>query len=163
MASHIEITGADGGLSNWPRVAQQARQHPEVVAAAPFVQAQGMLSAGEAVRGVMVRGILPEYEDTVADFRQHIKRGSLDDLQPGRFGIVLGGDLARTLGVTVGDKVTLIAPQGVVTPAGVVPRLKSCEVVGIFDIGMYEYDAGLALLRLEDAQAIFRLLRCASP
>jgi lipoprotein-releasing system permease protein len=157
VASHIEITGADGGLSNWPRVAQQARQHPEVVAAAPFVQAQGMLSAGEAVRGVMVRGILPEYEDTVADFRQHIKRGSLDDLQPGRFGIVLGGDLARTLGVSVGDKVTLIAPQGVVTPAGVVPRLKSCEVVGIFDIGMYEYDAGLALLRLEDAQAIFRL------
>jgi lipoprotein-releasing system permease protein len=96
-------------------------------------------------------------EDRVADFRKTIKSGSLDDLRPGEFGVVLGADLARMLRVFVGDKVTLIAPQGTVTPAGVVPRLKSFRVVGIFDVGMYEYDSGLALVHLEDAQKLYQM------
>jgi lipoprotein-releasing system permease protein len=109
------------------------------------------------VRGALVRGVLPDMEDRVADFRKTIKSGSLDDLRPGEFGVVLGADLARMLRVFVGDKVTLIAPQGTVTPAGVVPRLKSFRVVGIFDVGMYEYDSGLALVHLEDAQKLYQM------
>jgi lipoprotein-releasing system permease protein len=125
--------------------------------AAPFVQAQGMLSFGQSVRGAMVRGILPDEEDKVADFRAHIKEGQARFLQPDAFNIVLGSELARALGVFPGDKVTVIAPQGVVTPAGVVPRLKTFTVSGIFEVGMFEYDSGLALIRMEDAQKLYRM------
>jgi len=157
VASHIQITGINGELANWPALAAQAMQHPEVRAAAPFVQSQAMFTVDGGVKGALVRGILPEQEDRVADFRQSIKSGSLDDLKPGGFGVILGADLARSLRVFIGDKVTLIAPQGTVTPAGVVPRLKSFHVVGIFEVGMYEYDSGLALIHLEDAQRLYRM------
>ncbi len=118
---------------------------------AAFVRAVG------DAKGALVRGILPDQEDRVADFRQTIKSGSLDDLRPGEFGVVLGADLARSLRVFVGDKVTAIAPQGTVTPAGVIPRLKSLKVVGIFEVGMYEYDSGLALIHLSDAQKLYQM------
>ena len=157
VASHVQITGINGELADWPAVAAQAAQHPEVRATAPFVQGQAMFSFEGGVRGALVRGVLPDQEDRVADFRKTIKSGSLDDLRPGEFGVVLGADLARMLRVFVGDKVTLIAPQGTVTPAGVVPRLKSFRVVGIFDVGMYEYDSGLALVHLEDAQKLYQM------
>jgi len=157
VVSHIEISGANGEMSGWERVAEQAAKQPQVIAAAPFVQAQGMLSYGQSVRGALVRGILPDREDKVADFRPHMKSGSLDALTPDSFNIVLGSELARALGVFVGDKVTLIAPQGVVTPAGVVPRLKTFKVVGLFEVGMFEYDNGLALIRMEDAQKLYRM------
>jgi len=116
-----------------------------------------MLSFDEAVRGTMVRGVIPALEDTVADFGQHMKAGSFEALQPGRFGMILGRDLALALRVGLGDKVTLIAPQGLVTPAAVLPRVKQFEVVGIFEAGMYEYDSGLALIHLVDAQALYRM------
>ncbi len=157
VVSHVQISGANGEMSDWQRVAEQAATHPQVTATAPFVQAQGMLSYGQSVRGALVRGILPDREDKVADFRQHMKSGSLDLLTPDSFNIILGAELARALGVFVGDKVTLIAPQGVVTPAGVVPRLKTFNVVGLFEVGMFEYDNGLALIRLEDAQRLYRM------
>ncbi|HNH24334.1 MAG TPA: lipoprotein-releasing ABC transporter permease subunit, partial [Accumulibacter sp.] len=157
VVSHVQITGADGEISGWQAVAADAATQPNVLAAAPYVQAQGMLAYGQAVRGAMVRGILPDQEDKVADFRPHIKSGQLDALQPDSFNIILGSELARALGVFVGDRVTLIAPQGVVTPAGVVPRLKTFTVAGIFEVGMFEYDSGLALIRLEDAQLLYRL------
>ncbi len=157
VASHIQITGIDGGLSNWPALAEQAKRHPEVLKAAPFVQSQGMFSVDGGVKGALIRGIEPELEDGVADFRQHITSGSLDALQPGAFGVVLGGDLARSLKVFVGDKLTLIAPQGTVTPAGVVPRVRAFKVVGIFEVGMYEYDSGLALIHLQDAQRLYQM------
>ena len=157
VASHIEINGMGGELPNWLEVGRQALQHPEVKAAAPYVQSQAMLSRDQEVRGVMVRGIIPDLEDKVADFRRHMQSGSLDDLKPGEFGIILGSELARALGAFVNDKVTLIAPQGTVTPAGVVPRLRSFKVVGIFEAGMYEYDSGLALIDLVDAQTLYRL------
>ena len=112
---------------------------------APFVNAQGMLAAGQAVRGSVVRGILPEREEQVAEIGLHMRAGKLDALKAGEFGIVLGSELARALGVLTGDKVALIAPQGLVTPAGVIPRLKQFTVVGVFEIGMFEYDSGLAL------------------
>jgi len=157
VASHIQITGINGELSDWPAIAAQAAQHPEVRAAAPFVQSQAMFTVEGGVKGALVRGILPDQEDRVADFRQTIKSGSLDDLRPGEFGVVLGADLARALRVFTGDKVTLIAPQGTVTPAGVMPRLKSFRVVGIFEVGMYEYDSGLALIHMGDAQKLYQM------
>ncbi|MGL5630844.1 MAG: lipoprotein-releasing ABC transporter permease subunit [Azovibrio sp.] len=157
VASHIQIQGMDGELYNWPQVAQDASKHPKVLAAAPFVQAQSMLSVDQEVKGVLVRGIEPALEEKVADFGEHMRSGSLDNLKSGEFGIVLGSDLARSLRVFMGDKVTVIAPQGSVTPAGVVPRLRAFTVVGVFEVGMYEYDSSLALIHMEDAQRLYRL------
>ncbi len=157
VASHIQVTGIDGGLEHWQSIAAGVEKHPEVRATAPFVQSQGMFSVDGEVKGALIRGIVPEQEDRVADFRKTIKSGSLDDLKPGEFGVVLGADLARSLHVFTGDKLTLIAPQGTVTPAGVVPRVRSFKVVGIFEVGMYEYDSGLALIHLQDAQRLYQM------
>jgi len=157
VASHLEITGANNLLSNWQSLASQVRAQPEVKASAPYIMAQGMLSYGQSVQGVLVRGVLPAEEDKVADLGKHMKAGSLADLHPGEFGVVLGADLAMSLGVTIGDKVVLMAPQGQFTPAGVVPRIKQFKVVGLFQIGMYEYDAGLALIHMDDAAKLYRM------
>jgi len=157
VVSHVQILGADGRLSDWRRVEREALRNPHVVAAAPYVNAQGLLTYGQAVRGTVVRGILPQSEERVAEFGSHMRAGSLLALKPGGFGIVLGFDLARALGAYPGDKVVLIAPQGLVTPAGVIPRLKQFTVVGIFDIGFAEADAALALINLEDAQRLFQM------
>ena len=157
VVSHVQISGANGDMADWEAVAKQSLSEPRVLAAAPYVQEQGMLSFGQSVRGAIVRGILPDLEDKVADFRSHMKEGSLDSLAPDSFNIVLGSELARALGVYVGDRLTLIAPQGVVTPAGVVPRLKTFTVSGLFEVGMFEYDSVLALIRMEDAQRLYRL------
>ena len=157
VASHVQISSIDNRLPDWRSVAALAAQHPRVRATAPFVQAQAMLSAGQAVRGAVVRGILPEEEEKVADIGQHMRSGSLADLRPGEFGVILGADLARALGVLPGDKVALVAPQGLVTPAGVIPRLKQFTVVGSFEVGMADADAGLALVHLRDAQTLYQL------
>jgi len=157
VASHVQITSIDNRLPDWRSIAALAAQHPRVRATAPFVQGQAMLAAGQAVRGALVRGILPEEEEKVADIGQHMRSGSLADLRPGEFGIVLGADLARGLGVLPGDKVALVVPQGLVTPAGVIPRLKQFSVVGSFEVGMVDADAGLALVHLRDAQTLYQL------
>ncbi len=157
VASHIQISGANGELAAWAKTASQAAQNPRVLAAAPYVAAQGMLSFDQLVRGVMVRGVLPVAEEKVADFEQHMKSGHLADLRAGEFGIILGSELARALQVFTGDKVTLIAPQGLVTPAAVLPRVKQFKVIGIFEVGMYEYDSGMALIHLSDAQKLYRM------
>ena len=157
VASHIQITGPDNTLASWHAIADQARGNEQVVAAAPYVSAQGLLSSGNTVRGAYIRGIIPDAEEKVADLAQHMKAGSLAALQPGGFGIVLGIELARALSVLVGDKVVLIAPQGQVTPAGILPRLRQFTVVGIFAVDHYEYDSGLALVDMEDAQKLYRM------
>lgn len=157
VASHIQISAMNGQLPDWELVAAQAKQHPEVRESAPFVQSQGMFSVDGEVKGALIRGIIPDLEDGVADFRQTIKSGSLDALRSGEFGVVLGADLARSLKVFTGDKVTLIAPQGTVTPAGVVPRVRAFTVVGIFEVGMFEYDSSLALIHLQDAQRLYQM------
>ena len=157
VASHVQITGASGGLADWQRVAEQSLRTKEVVAAAPYVMAQGLISNRQTVQGSVVRGILPDDEDKVAEIGMHMKAGSLSALKPGKFGIVLGSELALSIGARVGDKIVVIAPQGQVTPAGIMPRLKQFDVVGIFEVGMYEYDAGLALIQLEDAQKLYRM------
>ena len=157
VASHVQLSGPGNQLEDWAAVAQKASAHPQVRAAAPYVNAQGMLSFGSAVRGSVVRGILPDREAAVAEIGSHMLAGRLEALVPGEFGIVLGSELARALAVMVGERVTLIAPQGLVTPAGIVPRLKQFRVVGIFEVGMFEYDSGLALVHLEDAQRLYQM------
>ena len=157
VASHVQISGAGGQLDDWAGVAREAARHPQVLAAAPYINAQGLLTHGSAVRGALVRGVLPEQEDKVADFAKHMRGGSLDALRPDQFRIVLGIELARALGVRLGDKVVLLAPQGQVTPAGILPRLRQFTVAGIFGVDHYEYDSGLALIHLADAQKLYRL------
>jgi len=159
VASHIEIEAFEGNarVTNWQQVIEEASRHPEVLAAAPYVNEQGMLMLGETVRGAQIRGILPGLEGNVANFGNQMQVGSLKALQPGEFGIILGRDLARALGAKPGSKVTLIAPQGMVTPAAVMPRVRQFEVVGIFDAGMSQYDSVLALVHLADAQALYRM------
>ena len=156
VASHVQLLGAGNRLEDWQSVAALAGEHPRVRASAPFVNAQGMLANGQLVRGSVVRGILPAREEQVAEIGRHMRSGKLEALRAGEFGIVLGSDLARALGALPGDKVALIAPQGQVTPAGVIPRLKQFTVVGLFEIGMHEFDSALALVHLEDAQKLFQ-------
>ncbi len=157
VASHLEITGANNQLNHWRLLASQVESQPQVKASAPYVMAQGMLSFGQGVQGAIVRGVLPNEEDKVADIGKHMKAGSLTDLHAGEFNIVLGADLAMLLGASIGDKVVLMAPQGQFTPAGVVPRIKQFKVVGLFQIGMYEYDAGLAFIHMDDAAKLYRM------
>ncbi len=158
VVSHIEIYAQDGAaLPDAAHTLWQARQNLQVVGAAPFIAAQALLARGEDMRGVLVRGIDPVLEPEVTELGNPEQRAALQRLQTGKFGVVLGSELARALGVRVGDPVTLIAPSGQLTPAGVVPRLKQMEVLGTFDSGHFEYDSTLALVHWEDAARIFRL------
>lgn len=157
VASHLEITGSNNQLADWQRVAEFTSRAHHVLASAPYITAQGMLSYDQGVQGAIIRGIVPTAEDKVADLGSHMKAGSLNDLRAGEFGIILGADLAYALGAQIGDKVVVMAPQGQFTPTGVVPRLKQFTLVGLFQIGMYEYDAGLALIHMDDAAKLYRM------
>ena len=157
VLAHIEVFDASGAMPDWEATAKEAFRNKEVKGAAPYVAAQAMMTHGETVRGVIIRGVLPQEEPKVSDVASQVREGNFNDLKPGEFNIVLGGELARGLQVGVGDKVTLIAPQGQVTPAGVLPRLKQFTVVGIFEAGHYEYDSTLAFMQIEDAERMFRL------
>jgi lipoprotein-releasing system permease protein len=156
VASHVEIQGFPA-LKDSGAVTRVARSMPHVVGSAPYVTGQAMLSVGDANRGVLIRGIDPAQEQTVADIGSHMRRGTLASLTPGSFNMVLGSETARALGVRVGDSVVAITPQGVVTPAGMLPRIKSFTVSGIFEIGMFEFDSGLAYVNLDDAERLYRL------
>ncbi|MEY4712075.1 MAG: hypothetical protein RIS88_1525 [Pseudomonadota bacterium] len=158
VVSHIEVYGPGGDVLPDPEGAlAQVRGHPQVVAAAPFVAAQALLARGEDMRGTLVRGIDPALEPEITELAMSLRNTALKRLVPGDFGIVVGRDLARQLGIREGDPVTLIAPSGQVTPAGFVPRLKQMVVVGVFDSGHFEYDNGLVLMHQDDAMRLFRL------
>ncbi|MDR0674041.1 MAG: lipoprotein-releasing ABC transporter permease subunit [Zoogloeaceae bacterium] len=157
VAAHVQIEGTEGRLRDWRAVAETAVTHPMTLAVAPYVQAQSMLAANHEVRGILARGILPAEEENVADFAGYMKAGNLADLRSGGFGLVLGVEVARALRVQRGDKVTVIAPQGMTTPLGMTPRMKAFTVVGIFEAGMFEYDSALALMHLEDAQRLYQM------
>ncbi|HZZ95306.1 MAG TPA: lipoprotein-releasing ABC transporter permease subunit [Usitatibacter sp.] len=156
-AAHIQVFSEEGGVASWPSLAETLARHPEVTAVAPFVQGQGLLSTGTTVRGVFVRGVEPALENRVADFAQHMRMGSLDSLKSGEFNIVIGIGIARGLHLAVGDRVTLISPQGQVTPAGLMPRLKQFTVGGVFSMDHNEYDSALALINMHDAQVLYRM------
>ncbi|RYF00250.1 MAG: lipoprotein-releasing ABC transporter permease subunit [Oxalobacteraceae bacterium] len=157
VLAHIEVSDANGALPDWQQTAKEAFLDKDVKGAAPYVAGQAMMTRDDTVRGVVVRGVLPEEEPKVSDVAGQIKQGSFNDLRAGEFNIVLGLELARSMRARVGDKVTLIAPQGQVTPAGVIPRLKQFTVVAIFEAGHFEFDSSLAFMHLDDAQAMFRL------
>ena len=158
VISHVEVVANDGAaLPALEQTIAQIKNHPQVRGAAPFIAAQGLLGRGEDLKGAILRGIDPARESEVTELAAALPKATLDRLVAGEFGIVLGLELARSLGVRTGDVVTLIAPSGQVTPAGITPRLKQMKVVGVFDSGHYEYDAGLAMLHVDDAAKIFRL------
>ena len=158
VISHIEVFAPGGAALADPQLTlQEIRANPNVVGAATFIAAQALLARGEDMKGAIVRGIDPALEGQVSDLEAQLKDSALPKLIAGQFGVVLGGELARALGVREGDAVTLIAPSGQVTPAGVVPRLKQLTVVGTFDSGHFEYDSALVLLHQDDAARIFRL------
>ena len=162
VISHVELMSYDGqGLADWQAVAQRVRDMPEVgpriAGAAPFVLSQALIARGEEMRGTIVRGIDPQREAEITPLAaQLLKQGVSTRLRSGEWGMVIGGELARQLGVREGDKLTLVAPGGQVTPAGTTPRLKSFTVVGIFHAGHYEYDSGLVLIDIDDAARLFR-------
>ncbi|MGV6859712.1 MAG: lipoprotein-releasing ABC transporter permease subunit [bacterium] len=155
MASHVKVSEWDGKLSNWQEVQQAVKQNPHVVGSAPLVSFEGMLNKGEQVSGALMTGIDPAEEPKVSDVGGFMKVGKLSDLKPGKYNIILGQELANTMGVSVGSKVTVITPQATVTPAGVLPRLRRFTVVGIFSVGMYEYDRGTAFVHMRDAAKLF--------
>ncbi|MBI2749108.1 MAG: lipoprotein-releasing ABC transporter permease subunit [Burkholderiales bacterium] len=158
VVSHVEVYAAGGmALPDVNATLSQVRANPEVIGAAPFIATQALLARGEDMKGALVRGIDPALEPSVTDVAGGAQTAALAQLQPGAFGVVLGSELARSLGVRTGDRVTLVAPSGQVTPAGVVPRLKQMTVVGTFDSGHFEYDSTLAMVHVDDAAKIFRL------
>jgi lipoprotein-releasing system permease protein len=157
VLAHIEVSDANGALPDWQQTAREAFMDKDVKGAAPYVAGQAMMTRDDTVRGVVVRGVLPAEEPKVSDVAGQIKQGDFNDLRAGEFNIVLGLELARSMRARVGDKVTLIAPQGQVTPAGVIPRLKQFTVVGIFEAGHFEFDSSLAFMHMDDAEKMFRL------
>ena len=157
MTSHATISGFDGTLKDWRSLKSVALENPKVVGVAPFVEAQAMLTRGTAVRGVLIRGVLPEEEPAVSRVGEFMKSGDLSALRSGEFGIVLGRYVARALSAGVGTKVTLVAPRAKVTPAGILPRLRRFTVVGVFEVGATQYDSAVALVNLEDASRVFQL------
>jgi len=157
MVSHATVSDFSGRLRDWRSLQARIAPLPEVVGTAPYVEGQAMIARGEVVSGVLVRGVDPAEEPRVSDVGEHMVSGRLSDLQPGRYRIVLGAELARALGVVPGDKVILVAPEATVTPAGILPKLRRFTVSGIFEVGMGDYDRGVALVHLADAQRLFRL------
>lgn len=157
VLSHIEIVNLAGPVDHWAeRTAEIEKRSPEVIAGAPFVSGQALLSTGSTVRGAMVRGIDPAAEPKVSDLAQAVRLGRITDLKPGKFQIILGQDLARALGAMPGDKVTLIVPKGNMTPAGFVPRMKQMTVAAVVQSGHYEFDSTLALMHVDDAAVLYR-------
>lgn len=157
MASHATIQALDGSLKDWERVSRRVEEtDSRILAVAPYVAGEAMLSAYGNISGALVRGIDPVAEPRVAQIGEHMIRGSLDDLESGAFRIILGYELAIQLGARVGDNVVLMAPQASVTPAGVLPRMRRFVVAGLFEVGMYEFDRSTAFIHLDDARAVFQ-------
>jgi lipoprotein-releasing system permease protein len=157
MASHASITTYGGQLQDWEGLSRQLDGHERLVAAAPYVRGESMLSNGKRVSGALLRGVLPGLEGGVSDVVDHIKGGQLDLLREGEYGIILGNELAIALGAGMGDAITVVSPHVSVGPTGIMPRLRRFTVVGIFEVGMYEYDRGVALVHIRDAAKLFRL------
>ena len=153
---HIEIFDASGGLADWKATALEVQKNKAVIGTAPYVDAQAMIINDGVMRGVVLRGILPEEEPKVSIVATKIKAGKLTDLRAGEFNIILGIELARAMHVGIGDKVTLAAPESQLTPAGMVPRLKGFTVVAVFEAGHFEFDSGMAFIHINDAEKFFR-------
>jgi lipoprotein-releasing system permease protein len=153
---HVEVFSTDGAIADWRAVAAKTSTVKGVIGVAPTVTGQAMVSRDEVLKGVMVRGVLPSDEGRVSDLPAQMRRGSLDELKPGGFGVVVGRNLANALGVQIGDKMTVLPPTGTATPAGLFVGAKAFTLVGVFDSGSYEYDSGMVLMHVDDAALLFR-------
>jgi lipoprotein-releasing system permease protein len=157
VSSHATMMGLEGNLSNWQTIQREVLKQPGVLAAAPYIEEQAMLANGAHIDGAIVRGVVPEQEATTDGLSQRVIAGKFSDLQEGQYNTILGSALAKDLDVHVGGSVVLIAPDGIATPTGVVPRMRRFRVVGIVESGVYEIDRGLALVEMSDAARLFRL------
>ena len=157
MAAHGTISASGRGLDDWQNIIKEVSSHEDVEGVAPYIRGEVMITHGDQVAGVVLRGILPKQEPAVSEFDQVMKEGELTSLVAGEYGIILGKELAWTLGVEVGDRVTIVSPQSIVTPAGGLPRLRRFTITGLFEAGMYEYDRGIVLTHLDDAARLFRM------
>lgn len=156
MASHATISRLGGPFDDWKETADTARRHAHVIGVAPFVQGEAMLTKGRYVHGALVQGVLPEFEPEVSDIKDYMVAGRFDSLHDGEYNVLLGGGLANALGVRIGDKVTMVAPQATPTPAGILPRLRRFTVTGIFEVKHSQYDNQLAVVHLADAARLFK-------
>jgi len=157
MVSHVTVSSFRGPLQEWNNLRSETLEHPEVIGAAPYTEAEAMISNLSSVSGALIRGIDPEYETSVSEVHENMKFGELGDLVAGDYGIILGSGLANTLDVVPGDRVTMVTPQATSSPLGFLPRLRRFKVVGIFEIGVYEYDRSSAIIHHQDASRLFRL------
>jgi lipoprotein-releasing system permease protein len=157
LTSHASISAFGAGLPDWRETAVKVRAHREVAAAAPYIEDQGLLIAGGKSSGAIITGVLPAEESRVATIAEKMTVGSLNDLAPGEFGVILGAELAKALGVGQGDRVVLVTSQRTTTPTGVLPRMRGFRVTGVFTAGMYEYDRNLAYVHLADAARLYRM------
>ncbi len=157
LTAHATISGLEGRISDWRPQEDKLARFPGVVAAAPYIEEQGMVTHGDKSAGILLRGIVPDDERKVADLTAHLQSGRLSDLVPGTYRVILGKDLAEAIGAKVGDRVVVIVAQGDVTPVGVMPRMRAFEVVGIIAVGMYEYDRRIALFSMQDVAKLSRM------
>ena len=157
MASHATVTTYAGKLPEWEQLSERLAGNDRIVAMAPYVRGESMLSMGDRVSGALLRGVLPEMEGGVSDVVSHINGGDLSLLEEGKYGIILGSELAIALAAGIGDAITVVSPQVTIGPTGILPRLRRFTVAGIFEVGMYEYDRGVALVHIKDAAKLFRL------
>lgn len=156
VASHVTVTGQNNWLEDWQSLTPTLEQNGSIIGYAPYIYGQGLITLGSSVTGSLIRGISPEYESQVSALTNNLSGGSFNSLVKGKYNIILGEGLAFKLGAAIGDKVTLISPQGQSTPAGIMPRLRRFTVVGTYSIGMSEYDDALALIHLEDAAKLYK-------
>jgi lipoprotein-releasing system permease protein len=157
MVSHVTVSSFGGPLQGWQSLRDQTMENPAVIAGAPYIEAEAMISNLSSVSGALIRGIDPEYETGVSEIHENMEFGALTDLVAGEYGIILGSGLANSLDVVPGDRVTMVTPQATSSPLGFLPRLRRFKVVGIFEIGVYEYDRSSALIHYQDASRLFRL------
>jgi len=157
VTAHATISGLEGRIEDWRPQLERLAHFPGIVAAAPYIEQQAMMTRGGNSAGVLVQGVLPDAERHVADLGAHLSSGRLSDLEPGAYNVILGKDLAETLGARVGDRVVLMVPEGDVTPIGVLPRMRAFHVVGILSVGMYEYDRRIAIIAMQDAATLLRM------
>ena len=157
LTAHATIAGLEGRLTDWRPKEEKLARYPGVTAAAPYIEEQGMVTHAGKSGGILLRGVLPDAERKVADLGPHLTGGSLSDLVPGKYRVILGRDLAAAIGAKIGDRVVVIVAQGDVTPVGVIPRMRAFEVAGIVAVGMYEYDRRIALVAMQDVARLTRM------
>ncbi len=157
LTAHATISGLEGRIANWRPQVDEVARFPGVVAAAPYIEEQAMMTHGGSSAGILMRGVLPDAERRVADLGPHLLSGRLSDLVSGKYRVILGKALADELGARVGDRVVLMVAQGDVTPVGVLPRMRAFQVAGILSVGMYEYDRRIALVAMQDAAKLTRM------